>query len=124
MSVDDFWRQLNVKKSPSVRLPGLTDIPGLTRHSRTVPAQNGQLTEGPAPAPKPSVAATQPGQQELQVCRASHIAFGVAGLFSACLPLQASIQRDINCLLDPDRSLRRKAVGLALLYMQACLAHS
>ena len=75
MSVDDFWRQLNVKKGPSVRLPGLTDIPGLTRHSRTVPAQNGQLTEGPAPkAPKPSVAATQPGQQELQVCNASHTA--------------------------------------------------
>lgn len=30
------------------------------------------------------------------------------------LGLQASVQRDINCLKDQERALRRKAVSIAL----------
>lgn len=71
MSVDDFWRQLNVKKASSVRLSGLTDIPGLTRQSRTLPTQSAQLTKTTTPSPKPAVAATVPEQQHLQVRCAS-----------------------------------------------------
>ena len=73
MSVDDFWRQLNVKKSPAVRLSGLAEVPGLTRQSRTLPAKSDQvsLSQAAAPATKPAVTAGHSEHQQLQVRSAS-----------------------------------------------------
>ncbi|KAL3143877.1 hypothetical protein ABBQ32_003694 [Trebouxia sp. C0010 RCD-2024] len=95
-NVDDFWRQLNAKKANKASLSGLSDIPGLTTYSRTLPSKSGNgaasatavaAAQPPAPATT-QVAAALPDQQGLQ----------------------ANIQRDVNCLKDQDRSLRRNAI--------------
>ena len=68
-SIDDFWRQLNVKKGPKATLSNLSDIPGLTTHSRTLPA--GGSVPTPVCTPKlapPTVSAGLPDEQGLQVC--------------------------------------------------------
>ncbi|DBA86358.1 TPA: hypothetical protein ACH3X2_005589 [Trebouxia sp. C0005] len=89
-SIDDFWRQLNVKKGPKATLSGLSNIPGLTTHSRTLPAKGSASPALPAARFAAALAPSElPDQQGLQ----------------------ASIQRDINCLTDQDRNLRRTAIS-------------
>ncbi len=67
-SVDDFWRQLNVKKGPKATLSGLTDIPGLTSQTRTLPSNTSATKSVPTPKvlTHPASAAL-PDQQGLQV---------------------------------------------------------
>ena len=68
-NVDDFWRQLNAKKTQKASLSGLNSIPGLTTHTRTLPSKlvTSQATSlAPAP-PATQVAATLPDQQGLLV---------------------------------------------------------
>lgn len=71
--VDDFWRQLNAKKTSKASLSGLSNIPGLTTYSRTLPPKSSGVS---APAPTTAhtfvpattqVAAALPDQQGLQV---------------------------------------------------------
>ena len=68
-SIDDFWRQLNVKKGPKATLSGLSNIPGLTTHSRTLPAKGSASPSVPAPQFAAALATSGlPDQQGLQVC--------------------------------------------------------
>lgn len=118
-NVDDFWRQLNAKKANKASLSGLSDIPGLTTYSRTLPSKSGNgaasatavaAAHPPAPATT-QVAAALPDQQGLQVHCTMVQTAKVTSLRQ--FMLQANIQRDINCLKDQDRSLRRNAVSHA-----------
>ncbi len=68
-SIDDFWRQLNVKKGPKATLSGLSNIPGLTTHLRTLPAKGSASPSVPAPQLAAALAPSGlPDQQGLQVC--------------------------------------------------------
>lgn len=68
-SIDDFWRQLNVKKGPKATLSGLSNIPGLTTHSRTLPAKGSASPALPAARFAAALAPSElPDQQGLQVC--------------------------------------------------------
>ena len=115
-NVDDFWRQLNAKKTQKVSLSGLNNVPGLTTHTRTLPSKSvTSQASPPAPAPHASqVAATLPDQQGLQVrvCVVTTAGWQTQDHGIACW-LQASLQRDINCLKDQDRTLRRNAVRIS-----------
>ena len=115
-NVDDFWRQLNAKKANKASLSGLRDIPGLTTYSRTLPpkSENGAATATIVAEALPAttqVAAELPDQQGLQVHTTVFQSAKVTSLRQ--FVLQASIQRDVNCLKDQDRSLRRNAVSHA-----------
>ncbi|KAA6419548.1 MAG: hypothetical protein FRX49_10473 [Trebouxia sp. A1-2] len=67
-SIDDFWRQLNVKKGPKATLSGLSNIPGLTTHSRTLPAKGSASPALPAARFAAALAPSElPDQQGLQI---------------------------------------------------------
>ena len=73
--VDDFWRQLNAKKTSKASLSGLSNIPGLTTYSRTLPSKlsgvstpvTNAATTAHSFVPATQVMAALPDQQGLQV---------------------------------------------------------
>ena len=129
-NVDDFWRQLNAKKASRASLSGLGSVPGLTTHSRVLPSKpSTSPAPAPTPAPTPASASPQvafalPDQQGLQVRPSSLTSRGAPETrpSKACDEVQASVQRDINCLKDQDRTLRRNAVSV-LLVIRVMLAY-
>lgn len=105
-SVDEIWKELNARTvPPRSRTTGITGfgIPGVQTHTRIVakdhPSVSQQHVAGDISVsrdvPKPSVAydpaAAGVPQEQLQ----QYI---------------STLQRTLNCLTDPDRSIRREAV--------------
>ncbi|GBF89235.1 hypothetical protein Rsub_02112 [Raphidocelis subcapitata] len=120
-TIDDLWRELNARAAPPPRpvvrnaatsgIAGL-GLPGVTTHTRILPSKSGaggkagssgggggwgaggaaQPAQPPAPPPVPL-------PPEAAGVSAADLQSYVVGL-----------QRTINCLTDPDRSTRRRAI--------------